>query len=42
MADVQQKLGVPFPPKLAIGTRVRIEIHGTELLFRPHVCEHGR
>lgn len=30
MSDVQHKLGMPFPPKLAIGTRVRIEVHGTE------------
>ena len=23
------EIGVPFPPRLAIGTKVRIEIHGT-------------
>ena len=29
-----QEIGMPFPPKLAIGTKVRIEIHGMEHLLQ--------
>ena len=29
MSEAEQH-GMPFPPKLAIGTKVRIEIHGIE------------